>query len=183
MSLPESVAADVRRLLEALPPGSHDGVSESSGEAIAQLDDYPIQWQLSARPADPHACPLDLVASPTDRGDCAWGFFFDTRGRVASLLGLGPDRRTAHIVAFGTEPVSVSPQKVIDIVRAVIEGRVELRYRTLGRRLMQTSGEVLVPGDPRRFAGYGLPLGARKVFRYAPWSGAARAATAKEDRH
>ena len=166
----ESGAAGIRTLIRRLPPGTHTGIIERARDEIEQADDYVIDWQLVASPANPHACPIELIASRMTGGSCAWGFFFDTRGRIAQVLGVKQDRRGAHLIAFGTEPIIMPPDRVAAIVEAVISGRVELYYRSLAGRLMNTRGVVLVPGIPQRFGGTGMPLGARKVFRYAPWS-------------
>jgi len=166
-------AVGVRTLLQQLPSSTHTGIIERTRSEIEQLDDYVIDWQITASPINPLACPIDLIASCEAESGCAWGFSFDTRGRIAPHLGLKLGARTSHLVAFGTEPIIVSPERVVAIIGAVIRGQAALHYRSLAGHLMKTAGVVLVPGESHRFWGYGLPLGTRKVFHYAPWSQAA----------
>ncbi len=165
------VSAKLGEILGCLPAGAHGAIEERTGSEIPQLDDYPIDWQLTVAPKNPMSCPIELIASCAKGAECSWGFFFDTRGRIATNLGLKVGRRSRNILGFGTEPIRMEPERVVAIIEAVVQGHVTLQYRTLAGRLTQTAGVVSIPGDQQQFRGYGLPLGARRVFQYPPWDG------------
>jgi hypothetical protein len=61
------------------------------------------------------------------------------------------------------------PETAVSIVDSVIRGRVLLHYRTLGGRLMRTTGAMEVPGAAQLY-GVGIPIGRRRTFRYSPWA-------------
>ena len=176
MAALDTTAGQLRELLASLPHAAHSGISERSRGEIDQTDDYIIDWEISAHPTDPRACPLDIFASYSPEGRSAWGFAFDTRARIAPILGAKQRRRTGHVVAFGTEPVPIASETVVAIAEAVIGGKVELHWWSLAGRLTKTSGVVLLSEAPHPFWGYGLPVGKRRVFTYSPWRQAAQQA-------
>jgi hypothetical protein len=164
------VATTTRDILQTLPSGTFDAATKLTKDEIDQSDDYGIDWELTVTPTNPLACPLHIFASCGHLDECHWGFSFDTQGRVATLCGLKLGKRTRRIVAFGTEPIRMLPDRVVAIVEAVIHGSVTLHYRVFAGYLMKTAGVVSLSDGPHRFDGYGLPLGHRMAFKYRPWT-------------
>jgi hypothetical protein len=109
-----------------------------------------MNTSCDAAPTNPQACPLHLVLSRQQSGADAWGFLFDTRGRIASRLGVRNRGRFPGSCGFGTEPVPMPLQRVLSITSAVIRGKVTLRYGVFLGFVTSWQGEVAT--DEGRFA-------------------------------
>ena len=163
----------IKELIEKLPTDTYRIKNEKAYEEIVQTDDYPILWQVELVPVSPNACPLALIVSSGDDGGLTYGFGFDTRAEIGKRLGLRVSSWSRHIIGFGTEPVHMSLEKVLQILSSVFEGRVALRWTAIGGILTSTAGDVTTAIGVETFRSPGGMLMGYfrgETFQYKPWN-------------
>ena len=74
----------------------------------------------------PERMPCSANRASGDDVGLAYGFGFDTRAEIGKRLGPRVSSWSRHIIGFGTEPVHMSLEKVLQILSSVL--RAGWRY-------------------------------------------------------
>lgn len=174
LAVKKSVDA-IKALLEQLPVGAFRIVSEKWGHEIIQdnYDDYPILWEIHVDPANQNACPIGVVISSDKDQELKYGLTFDKRMVLEKRLGLRVCEREPRRIGFGAEPAYLTLDRVLDILRAVFNGRVRVQYIPLGSFLVDMAGEVETEHGIQRYGG-GCMISyfQGESFQYEPWRNA-----------
>lgn len=128
-------------------------------------------WELDIVPTNPNACRIKVLISSDAELDLTYGLNFDHQETIGKRLGLWVPKWRRHVIGFGTEPTSLSLDRVLKILSAVFEGRLLLRYIPIGNILVDMVGEVHTVDGLERFGGGMLVsyfLGENS--RYEPWN-------------
>jgi hypothetical protein len=163
---------DVRVLFKSLPAGAYSITRDGPGDEADWGHDYAVDWEFEAAPTNPQACPLHLVLSRQPSGADAWGFLFDSHGRIASRLGARNRGRFPDSCGFGTEPVAMPLERVLAITSAVIRGKVTLHYRVFLGFVTGWQGEVATDEGIELFGMVPGVVNARRwprSYSYEPW--------------